>query len=121
MPPARAPNGGLAGTSWELVSLDGNTQVGAAIGGQAVTLMFSSDTEAGGSGGCNGFGGNYQANATTGSISFSELVSTLIACEEPIMSVEIAYFEALNAAQSYSISGTQLTISGGGTSVFERQ
>jgi heat shock protein HslJ len=116
-----APSSELTGSSWRLVSLDGNAHVGAALGGQSVTLIFSSNTEAGGSGGCNSFGGSYEANASTGTISFSELVSTLIACEEPIMSVETAYFEALNATQSYSISGSQLTISGGGTLVFERQ
>ena len=118
---APAPGSELTGTSWRLVSLDGNAQVGAALGSQSVTLIFSSDTEAGGSGGCNSFGGSYEANASTGTISFSELVSTLIACEEPIMSVETAYFEALNAAQTYNISGTRMTIRGGGTLVFERQ
>jgi heat shock protein HslJ len=118
---APAPNE-LTGTSWVLVSLDGNTQVGAAIGGQPVTLAFSSETEAGGSGGCNGFGAKYQANVSTGAISFSDLVSTLMAClDSSVMELEGAYFTALNAAETYSVSGTRLTIRGGGTLVFARQ
>lgn len=105
----------LTGTSWTLQSLDGNTQVGVALGGQAVTLDFTSETEVSGSGGCNGFGGSYQADADTGAITFSSIVSTLMACEdEGIGETETQYFAALNAATNYSLSGAILTITGGG-------
>ena len=104
----------LTGTSWLLVSLDGNTQVGEALGGQPVTLGFTSSTEAGGSGGCNSFGAKYEASST-GSISFSEIVSTLMACtQEGVGDVETAYLDALNAADHYEIAGTTMTITGGG-------
>lgn len=111
----------LAGTSWRLVSLDGNTQVGAAIGGQDLTLVFDIAGGAGGSGGCNSYGGSYTARAN-GSISFSDIVSTLMACTGGgIMEVETAFFEALNAANHYEITQCEacanpetLTITGGG-------
>jgi heat shock protein HslJ len=111
----------LAGTSWQLVSIDGNTQVGGAIGGQDVTLVFDADGGAGGSSGCNSYGGSYSAGAN-GSISFSEIVSTLMACmDNGIMDVEASYFEALNGAEHYEITQCEacanpesLTISGGG-------
>jgi len=111
----------LTGTSWLLVSLDGNAQVGEALGGQPVTLGFTSSTEAGGSAGCNSFGAKYEASST-GSISFSEVVSTLMACtQEGIGDIGTAYLDALNAAEHYEIAGTTLTIIGGGHSlVFER-
>ncbi len=111
----------LVGTSWLLVSLDGNTQVGEALGGQPVTLGFTSSTEAGGSGGCNSFGAKYEASSA-GSISFSEIVSTLMACtQEGVGDVETAYLDALNAAEHYEIAGTTMTITGGGhTLVFEQ-
>ena len=110
----------LPSTSWVLVSLDGNTEVGEAIGGQAVTLIFTSDTEVGGSGGCNSFGGQY--TVTGNAITFSEIVSTLMACtDQGIGEVESAYFAALDAADSYALAAGSLTITGGGhTLVFER-
>lgn len=117
-----ADSNALAGTRWELHSLDGNDQVGAAIGGQPVTLSFDSATEVSGSGGCNGFGGSYSADANAGSISFSELVSTLMACQaEGVGEVEAQYFAALNAATDYSVSADTLTITGAGhTLIFVR-
>lgn len=112
--PAAGPESGLAGTRWELQSLDGNDQIGAAIGRQPITLNFSSGTEAEGSGGCNSFGGSYQADASAGAITFSDLISTLMACEgEGIGEAEALYFLALNAATNYTISGGTLTITGG--------
>lgn len=123
--PAYAPTRAgqdLLGSSWVLVSLDGDTQVGEVIGGQAVTLSFEGSSQAGGSGGCNSFGAAYSANPATGSISFSEIVSTLMACTgEGIGEVEAIYFATLNGAESYEQAGNKLTISGGGhTLVFER-
>jgi heat shock protein HslJ len=117
-----APSTQLVSTTWVLTSLDGNTQVGEALGGQPVTLGFTSSTEAGGSGGCNSFGAQYEAGSD-GTISFSQVVSTLMACtQEGIGDVETAYLDALNSADHYEVAGTALTITGGGhTLVFERQ
>lgn len=71
----------LVSTNWRLQSLDGNQQIGEAIGGQPITLTFTSETEAGGSGGCNSFGADYSINPQTGAISFTNLISTLMACQ----------------------------------------
>lgn len=122
---AQSPAGqDLIGTSWVLVSLDGNPQIGKDIGGQAVTLSFDTSTQAGGSGGCNSFGAKYDADPSTGSISFSEIVSTLMAClEQGVGNIESAYLAALDAADHYrtDIGAQTLTITGGGhTLVFER-
>ncbi|MEX1071447.1 MAG: META domain-containing protein [Anaerolineales bacterium] len=112
----------LAGTNWQLVSIDGNAQVGEAIGGQPVTISFESNGQVGGSGGCNSYGGSYEANASAGAITFSEIVSTLMACmDNGIMEVEASYFAALNAATRYEITECEacanpetLTVTGGG-------
>ncbi len=119
---ASAGTSQLVGTSWKLVSLDGNTQIGEALGGQPITLGFTSSTEAGGSGGCNSFGANYEAGSN-GSISFSQVISTLMACtQEGIGDVETAYLDTLNSADHFEVAGTTLTIIGGGhTLEFERQ
>lgn len=120
---APAPTGqDLVGTSWVLTSIDGNAEIGEALGGKAVTLAFTSDSEAGGSGGCNSFGARYEADPARGSIAFSEIVSTLMAClDEGVGDVEAVYFEALNMADRYQIEGDRLTITGGGhTMLFAR-
>lgn len=117
---APVTSGDLVGTQWELVSLDGNDQVGQKMAGHVITIQFEG-TEVGGSSGCNSYGGTYTATAG-GSISFSALVSTLMACEaEGVMEVEQSFFEALNAADRYEITLCEacadpeiLTISGGG-------
>jgi heat shock protein HslJ len=116
----------LAGTSWILQSIDG-LPVGGPVDGQNVTLEFTSATEMGGFGGCNSFGGNYQAGAS--SITISNIFSTLRACvDNNISRVETDFFSALQAASGYSLTLCEscavpetLTISGGGhTLVFVR-
>jgi heat shock protein HslJ len=105
----------LVSTNWRLQSLDGNEQIGEAIGGQPITLTFTSASEAGGSGGCNSFGADYSANTDTGAISFTNLISTLMACQaEGVTELEAQYFEALGAASTYQLSAGSLTLSGGG-------
>lgn len=110
----------LVGTSWVLQTLDGNGQVGRAVSGQPVTLQFTSATEMGGFGGCNSYGGSYQASG--GRIRFSNIVSTLMACaDEEFTNLESAYVQALGVATAYTVvwcescanAGT-LTITGGG-------
>ena len=117
---AAPASGSLAGTNWVLQSIDGNRQVGAALGGQQVTLQFTSATEMGGSGGCNSYGGSYQAG--DGRISFGEVMSTLMMCaDEDVGAVETAFFAVLGAIESYSITECEacanpqtLTLTGGG-------
>jgi heat shock protein HslJ len=109
----------LVGTSWELVSLDGDPVEGMTIEGIAVTLEFISSTEAGGSGGCNSFGAEYSSDVND-SIDFSNIFSTLMACEIG-SDVETAYFAALDVADHYQVDGQTLTITGNGhTLIFDR-
>ena len=97
-------------------------QVFTSAGGQDVTLNFVDQTGMSGSGGCNSFGGSYRADSATNTISFSQVVSTMMACtDEDVMAVEGNYLTALNAAQAYTLSVDTLTITGGGhTIVFFR-
>lgn len=97
---------GLAGTSWTLTQIDG-AAVDASVG---ATLTFSADGKATGVGGCNGFGGSYSTSGTN--VTFSELVSTEMACIGPKMDVETQYLGALQGTDSFSLSGDALVISG---------
>jgi heat shock protein HslJ len=94
--PSALAQADLTGTRWQL---DSNP---------AITLEFSEDGRAGGSGGCNTYGSGYTVDGT--SITFSMIVSTLIACAEDVMTAESDYFAALETATGYELSYTQLII-----------
>jgi len=107
----------LTGTRWSLTQLPGQTDTGPAI-----TLNLE-DARLGGSDGCNSYGGAYTLNA--GKITVDKnLVSTMMACPEPIMRRATAYTSALVKAAGYSSDGKTLTLldaAGGLLAVFTRQ
>lgn len=99
--------GGLVGT-WTLVSYGPADAQTAALTEPPVTLAFS-EQGVGGSAGCNTFGGSFTYDNST--LTFSPLVSTLIACADPaIGQQETAFLTALQGATSYSIADGTLTI-----------
>lgn len=98
----------LAGTAWELRSLNFETPV---LPETTVTLEFSFDNRAFGSGGCNSFSSGYTTSED--SISFGMLISTLMACQDDIMAQEMAYFAALEAATNFMLADDQLFITYG--------
>ncbi len=102
-----AAAGELAGTSWRLTAINGQ----AALPDAAVTLQFDA-ARASGSGGCNQYSGAYSRSGT--SLSIEQVTSTLMACAQPILDQESAYFNALNAVTSYQLSGDQLELFTGG-------
>jgi heat shock protein HslJ len=96
---------GLAGSSWQLVSLDGTP----AVEGTAVTLAFGDDNTVSGYAGCNNYSGGYEADNT--SLTFSMLISTLRACiDDALNQQETAFLAALNGTVSYTISSAELVI-----------
>lgn len=100
---------GLANTRWRLVSYGeqgSETQVNEA---SEVTLQFEAGNQAGGSGGCNTFGAQYEV--LDGRLSFTQIISTEIACTaEGVMEQEQQYFQALQTAGEYELTDGQLTI-----------
>lgn len=104
-----APLLGLRDAQWQLVSygdVDGLTSV---IEGSLVTIEFDEENNVAGAGGCNSYAGNYETNVDA--ISIGQIVSTEIAClDDALMTQERAYYEALQAAVRYEISGEQLII-----------
>lgn len=103
-----APNR-LANTHWALVSFEVQGAVTPAIEGSDVTLEFDEAGQAGGSGGCNTFGAQYSVQ--DGEISFSHIVTTERACTaEGVMEQEQRYYQALQSAGAYELSGDQLKI-----------
>lgn len=112
---AAQPQPNLEG-NWVLTSLDGAQM----DGNPDITLQFGEDGRAGGSGGCNHYGADY--NLSGSRISFGQPMSTLMYCEpEAVMQNEATFLQALVAASELQLSGNTLTLSGGGhTLVFTR-
>lgn len=107
----------LAGTAWVLVKLNGELPVE----GTVLTLSFT-DGNLGGSAGCNSFGGAYKVSGDQ--LKTGEIASTLMACiDSGVMNQESLYLSLLGAAQTFTLSDSELRISSsdGGELVFIRQ
>jgi heat shock protein HslJ len=105
--------GGLGGVTWNLVSSGPADAPVAVLPTAPITLIFGPEG-IGGSAGCNSYFGAFQSNI--GVLTISDVGSTLIACDQPIMDQEFAYLEALRTATAYQITADgqlQITYAGG--------
>lgn len=91
--------------SWKLNSYDSVPAVAHA----SAELTFNDDGTITGNSGCNGFGGKYKVDRDQ--VTFSDVVSTLMACDEPRMSQEGAVHQVLNNTAIFKIEGDTLTLS----------
>jgi heat shock protein HslJ len=104
--PSPSAPASLAGSAWRAVSVDGTSPVD----GSEPTLTFA-ETEISGTTGCNQYFGGY--TYAEGTISFTQVGMTMMACEGPISDVEATYTAALNGATTATIDdGGQLLLSG---------
>jgi heat shock protein HslJ len=94
----------LAGTSWTLATLGGQSP----LEDTTVTLNFG-DGRASGSDGCNNYSAPYTADGSNIKIQ-QPFASTMMACPEPIMVQAAAYMTALGQAATYKVDGEQLTL-----------
>ncbi len=105
----------LPGTKWELVSLGGASPVQ----GTSITLFFGEDDMAGGNASCNTYSGKYKV--TGSSLTFEQMMSTMMACEPAINEQEQSYLKALGETKSYEVTGGNLNLkdaSGNALAVF---
>ena len=79
-----------------------------------LTAFFEPDPAVPGTGaisgksGCNQYGGGYQV--TDNSLSVTDLFTTMMACDESAMDVEMAYIQALTTSQTFTITGMNLMV-----------
>ena len=90
---------------WSLTSLNGQ----APLDGSKVTLKLENG-QAGGSAGCNSYGGQYTLQGSQ--LTFRDLFQTEMACMEPagVMEQETAFLQTLSQAASFQVSGDQLEL-----------
>lgn len=99
----------LTGTEWRLVSLGPTGSEQNVIPGTTVTLRLGEDGRAGGSTGCNSYGGSYEVRGDT--ISFSRIVATRRAClDQNANEQEHRFLAALESANRFRLSSNRLTI-----------
>lgn len=99
----------LTGVDWRLVSLGPTGAEQNVVPGTTVTLRLGEDGRAGGSTGCNSYGGNYQVRGDT--ISFSRIVATRRAClDQNANEQEHRFLSALESASRFRLSSNRLTI-----------
>lgn len=94
----------LDDTGWVLSSLNGQPT----LPDVQVTINFENGTVHG-TDGCNSYSTTYQVKDSKFSID-KNIITTLMACPEPIMQQASTYLAALMQAASYKIDGGQLTL-----------
>ena len=103
----------------KVIDVAGNVQLSGAykvssIDNKAVTEggptfnFFALDKTIKGNTGCNSFFGNYTLDLYA--ISFDDIGSTEMACDQPIMDIENAFLNGLRNAGSYALENSVLTI-----------
>ncbi len=97
----------LQGT-WTLVSYGSHEELTPAIADANGSLTFDDDGTLSGSGGCNSLGGEYEVSGNE--ITFGEITSTLMACEEPRMSQESFVTQVLTGTAQFEVTDATLTI-----------
>ena len=100
----KAESTSLDGTSWNLVELNGQSVLEDA----SVTLNFDGESLTGNDG-CNHFGGSFTIDGNKLSIG-DDLMSTLMACEGPIMQQAGEVTQALRETQSFKVENDQLIL-----------
>ena len=80
------------------------------------SIVFGGDGKVNGNVGCNGFGGDYTVEGNT--ITFGQLVSTLMFCEGPVGDQETTTLNVFAGTTTFVMDGDTLTItSADGSSV----
>jgi heat shock protein HslJ len=102
----------LEGITWVLKSYGEPNDLKAAIPDHEPTLTFDKETKTvQGNGGVNGYGGDYKLDGSK--MTISGLIHTMMASTDQALNVqEMTFFNILGSAESYEISGGELTITG---------
>lgn len=99
---------GLMATPWALQAFGGPDVPLAALEGKNITIEFNTEGGASGFAGCNIYGGDYTVDGN--SLTFGPLISTMMACEPALMTLEQAYLAALAKTASFQIVDGQLDL-----------
>jgi len=94
--------------SWKLTSYGPVNSPTPAVADVEAGLTFNNDGTVSGNSGCNGLGGNYKVESDQ--ITFDQIISTLMACDDARMKQEDAVHQVLTDTATFKIEGNTLTI-----------
>jgi heat shock protein HslJ len=94
--------------SWKLTSYSRADVLTPAVTDTESGLTFKEDGTVTGNSGCNSLGGNYKVEGDQ--VTFDQIVSTLMACDEARMAQEGAVQQVLTNTATYKIEGNTLTL-----------
>ena len=103
---------------WKLDSYKFGQKIADPISKELITLNIDSEGKIGGLSGCNVDGGSY--SFAEGKLQISEIFSTMMACEEPLMSFERTFYETLRSSDRFTLVDGVLTITDGDAKSFVR-
>lgn len=103
---------------WRLESYNFRQKIAFPIDRDEITLNIHEDGKLGGRSGCNVYGGSYSVE--DGKLKISDLISTMMACEEPSMQFEQTFFKTLEGAAKFDLANGRLTITDPKTANFIR-
>lgn len=106
------PDHVLTGTTWTLTSLISGDAVSSVPADVVATMTFAEDGRVDVNPGCNNGAGNYSVDGD--SISFSDIITTKMACLGPAMQVENSVLQVLQTdGLTFTIDADVLTITAG--------
>jgi heat shock protein HslJ len=110
---ANGPSASGAPTSivgdWTVTGVNNGNQAVVSVPAEPVlTVTFLEDGSLGGFGGCNQFGGPYVIGGDT--IGIGPLNATMMACGDPVDTLEQQLLAALQASTAWALSGDQLEL-----------
>ena len=109
------PDRPLRGTKWVVDTIvEGESASSVPAGAEALRRLRRRRrrTASAGNAGCNGMGGNAAVHDDTGTITFSEVVTTKMACEDDRMRLERAVLDTLKGDVAYTIDADVLRLDG---------
>lgn len=105
------PDRPLRGTRWVVDTVIDGEAASSVPEGADAHVILGDENGFGGSTGCNQMGGTAVINEGAGTIAFSEVFATKIACEEDKMALEAAVLSVLDGDVTYKIKADRLTLS----------
>jgi heat shock protein HslJ len=108
------PDRPLRGTKWVVDTIVDRDTASSVPAGVEASVTFGDDNRFGGNAGCNIMGGNAVVHEATSTITFSELITTRMACDDDRMRVERAVLATLDGDVGYRIDADVLRLDGPG-------
>ncbi|NJC96896.1 MAG: hypothetical protein C3F07_09695 [Anaerolineales bacterium] len=118
---AGGPSASIQG-GWRLVSYGPPSNQTPVVPDVDTSIEFDSEGRMSGNVGCNGFGGEYKVDGDT--ITFDQVVSTMMFCEGPVGEQELGTLAVLQKSAAFMLEGDTLKITsadGNSVIVLERK